>query len=57
MSLPPSLSCMWLVQKLREFLLRYPDMTLRLVPSSDDREVRSVDVDLCIRYGDGAWLR
>ena len=55
MSLPPSLSCMWLVQGLRELLLRYPDLTLRLVPSSDDREVRSVDVDLCIRYGDGAW--
>ncbi len=54
-SMPPSLSCLWLVQQLREFLLRYPELTLRLVPSSDDREVRSSDVDFCIRYGDGAW--
>jgi LysR family transcriptional regulator, glycine cleavage system transcriptional activator len=54
-SMPPSLSCQWLAQQLREFLQRYPDISLRLVPSSDDREVRSMDVDLCIRYGDGAW--
>jgi LysR family transcriptional regulator, glycine cleavage system transcriptional activator len=55
LSIPPSLSCLWLVQRLPTVLQTYPDITLRLVPSNDDREVRSSSVDLCIRYGDGAW--
>jgi LysR family glycine cleavage system transcriptional activator len=54
-SVPPGLSCLWLTYEIPSFLARYPDITLRLVPSNEVRELHSADIDLWIRYGTGAW--
>lgn len=39
----------------RRFLERYPGIHLKVIPSNDDRETYSPDVDVCIRYGEGNW--
>lgn len=54
-SAPASFLGHWFVHQLGAFSSLFPDLRLRLVPSNDDREIQSRDIDICIRYGNGAW--
>lgn len=54
-SAPASFLGHWFVHQLGHFSSLFPDLRLRLVPSNDDREIQSRDIDICIRYGNGAW--
>ncbi|MET3792342.1 LysR substrate-binding domain-containing protein [Aquamicrobium terrae] len=55
LSAPPGFAGHWLTHQLAGFHKQYPDLRLRVIPSNDDREIQSRDVDICIRYGNGAW--
>lgn len=54
-SAPASFLGHWFVHQLAHFSSLFPDLRLRLVPSNDEREIQSRDIDICIRYGNGAW--
>ncbi|WP_431824874.1 LysR substrate-binding domain-containing protein [Burkholderia sp. F1] len=54
-STPLSLTSRWLARHIGDFLERYPGIHLKVIPSNDDREVYSPDVDVCVRYGEGNW--
>jgi LysR family glycine cleavage system transcriptional activator len=51
----PALASFWLIPHLGGFAKRYPGIQLKLMASNDDADIASPDVDLCIRYGNGAW--
>ncbi|WP_423760205.1 LysR substrate-binding domain-containing protein [Burkholderia sp. NLJ2] len=54
-STPLSLTSRWLARHIGDFLERYPGIHLKVIPSNDEREIYSTDVDVCIRYGEGNW--
>ncbi len=54
-STPLSLTSRWLARHIGDFLERYPGIHLKVIPSNDEREIHSPDVDVCIRYGEGNW--
>ena len=54
-SCAPALTSFWLIPHLGSFAKRYPGIRLKLIASADDRDISSQDIDLCIRYGNGAW--
>ncbi|KXU93999.1 LysR family transcriptional regulator [Caballeronia megalochromosomata] len=54
-SAPLSFTSRWLARHIGDFLHRYPAIKLKLIPSNDDKEVYSPDVDVCIRYGEAHW--
>lgn len=54
-SAPMLFTSRWLARHIGDFLDQFPDVTLKLIPSNDDKEVYSPDVDLCVRYGEGRW--
>lgn len=54
-SAPMLFTSRWLARHIGDFLAQFPAVTLKLVPSNDDKEVYSADIDLCVRYGDGRW--
>ena len=54
-SAPLSFTSRWLARHIGEFLDAYPAINLKIIPSNDDREVYSDDVDVCVRYGEGRW--
>jgi LysR family glycine cleavage system transcriptional activator len=54
-SCPIALASRWLVRHVGEFLRQNPAVSLKIIPSNDDREIYAPAVDLCIRYGNGRW--
>lgn len=54
-STPLLFTSRWLARHIGDFLELYPRVNLTIVPSNDDREIYSPDVDLCVRYGEGRW--
>lgn len=45
----------WLLPKLPDFQMRYPNVKLRIVGSSTQVNFDRDDADICIRYGKGNW--
>jgi LysR family glycine cleavage system transcriptional activator len=54
-STPLAFTSRWLARHIGDFLQQYPRVNLTILPSNDDREVYSSNVDLCVRYGEGRW--
>src|SRR5579859_7145110 len=54
-STPLLFTSRWMARHIGEFLDQYPGINLKVIPSNDDREVYSPDVDVCVRYGEGRW--
>lgn len=54
-STPLLFTSRWMARHIGEFLDQYPAINLKVIPSNDDREVYSPDVDVCVRYGEGRW--
>ena len=50
-----SLTYLWLVPRLARFLIRHPDVSLRMTTSADGLAFGQADTDLEIRYGNGQW--
>jgi LysR family glycine cleavage system transcriptional activator len=51
----PALLSLWLIPRLGTFVAQFPDISLRLSASNDPQDIRSPDIDICIRYGDASW--
>ena len=51
----PTFGSRCLVPRLESFRAEYPDIALRLDPTSDVMDPRIDDVDVCIRYGQGDY--
>lgn len=54
-SLTPSFAARWLMPRLADFQHRHPGVELMLNPTPDLVDLRTNDIDLAIRYGDGPW--
>jgi LysR family glycine cleavage system transcriptional activator len=54
-SAPLSFTSRWLARHIGDFLRQYPAVNLKVIPSNDDKEVYSPDVDVCVRYGEAQW--
>ncbi|AXL50930.1 LysR family transcriptional regulator [Paraburkholderia caffeinilytica] len=54
-STPLLFTSRWMARHIGKFLDQYPAINLKVIPSNDDREVYSPDVDVCVRYGEGRW--
>ncbi len=50
-----SFAAKWLVPRLAEFHSVHPDIDVRVLTSSSPVDFESDEVDIAIRYGDGAW--
>ncbi|MAC47178.1 MAG: LysR family transcriptional regulator [Oceanospirillum sp.] len=50
-----SIASLWLMPKLTEFRIQYPDIKLRLIASDDLENCINPDVDIAITFGDGQW--
>ena len=50
-----AVASMWLIPRMCDFWRRYPEITVDHLISDDARDFRRAEVDLCIRYGSGAW--
>lgn len=46
---------MWLMPRMPDFWKRYPEISVDHLMSNDTRDYKRAEVDLCIRYGLGAW--
>ena len=51
----PALMSLWLMPRLDDFVSKFPDIELNLVPSTNPANINDNAVDLCILYGDGNW--
>lgn len=51
----PALLSFWMIPRLHHFTQQFPDVQLTLIPSNDEANLHSRDVDLCLLYGDGTW--
>jgi LysR family glycine cleavage system transcriptional activator len=51
----PALLSLWMIPRLDRFMTRYPGIRLTLMPSNEEQDIRSPDIDLCLHYGDGSW--
>jgi len=54
-SVMPAFAGKWLVPRLGRFRERHPEIDVRISASSDLVDFAREDVDICIRYGRGAW--
>jgi len=54
-SVEPSFAARWLVLRLGKFNRAYPEIELRLLPSSELVDFAREDVDIGVRYGLGGW--
>src|SRR6478736_3771447 len=45
----------WLLPRLPDFLLRHPEIDLRLFTNNNRVDLAGEGLDLAIRFGDGAW--
>ena len=55
LSVEPTFASRCLVPRLESFRAQYPDIPIRLDPTSDVMDPRVHDVDVCIRYGKGDY--
>jgi LysR family glycine cleavage system transcriptional activator len=55
-SMSPAFAVEWLMPRLNDFQLRYPDIVLMLNPTADVEELRVGGIDLAIRYADQTRL-
>ena len=55
LSVEPTFASRCLVPRLESFRAQYPDISLRLDPTSNVMDPRLDDVDICIRYGKGEY--
>ena len=55
LSVEPTFASRCLFPRLESFRARYPDIALRLDPTSNVMDPRIDDVDVCIRYGKGDY--
>ncbi|MEY9324816.1 transcriptional regulator GcvA [Sinorhizobium fredii] len=54
-SVLPSFGANWLVSRLANFMLQYPEIEVELEPTLRLADFASDDVDLAIRFGTGRW--
>ncbi|EXI89677.1 MAG: Gcv operon activator [Candidatus Accumulibacter sp. BA-94] len=54
-SVAPAIGSKWLVSRLADFQRQYPAVDLILSTSTQLGNIRSGEVDLGVRYGDGRW--
>jgi len=55
-SMPCSFASMWLVPRLKSFYARYPNIDVRvMITSKSEDMLKTGDVDIDLRYGDGKW--
>lgn len=54
-STTPSFGMHWLVPRLNDFHLRYPDIEVRLTTMPQDEGLFGKDTDVAIYYGNGNW--
>ncbi len=54
-SAPVGITSRWLIRHIGDFMRQYPEINLKLVPSNEEKEIYSPQVDLCVRYGNGSW--
>lgn len=57
LSVLPSFASRWLVKRVGSFIARHPDLELVIHTSTEVIDLRSGEVDLCIRFGAGPWDR
>lgn len=50
-----AMASMWLIPRMGDFWLKYPEIQVDHLISDDARQYRRAEVDLRIRYGFGAW--
>jgi len=55
-SVLPSIAAKWLVPRMRGFREKYPDIDVRLSPSTQLTDFSREAVDVVLRYGRGDWL-
>ncbi|OJU90087.1 LysR family transcriptional regulator (plasmid) [Shinella sp. PSBB067] len=51
----PALLSLWLIPRLGSFTEHYPGVRVTLIASNDPENLRSLDTDVCVLYGDGNW--
>ncbi|MEM8795824.1 MAG: LysR substrate-binding domain-containing protein [Pseudomonadota bacterium] len=51
----PAFAETWLMPRLAEFWIRYPDIKVELAPSLKNADLESGTYDIAIRYGRGDW--
>ena len=54
-SVMPSFAAKWLMPRLRRFRERHPEIDVHIQATSQLTDFAREDVDICIRYGRGAW--
>lgn len=57
LSVLPSFASRWLVKRVGSFIRRHPELELIIHTSTEMVDLRSGEVDLCIRFGVGPWDR
>lgn len=55
LSVAPSFAVGWLMARLPQFQLAYPDIEVRLISSIEIEDFSRPDLDVCIRTGRGQW--
>nr|WP_314089101.1 LysR substrate-binding domain-containing protein [uncultured Shinella sp.] len=51
----PALLSFWLIPRLNTFTDQFPGVRVTLIASNDPENVRSLDTDVSVLYGDGNW--
>lgn len=54
-TMTPSFAVSWLMPRINDFRLQYPDIELMLNPTAEVIELKPGGVDLAIRFGGGNW--
>ena len=55
LSLAPAIASNWLIQRLGSFQRRHPDISLDIVVTSRNLNIRAGEADVAIRFGRGHW--
>lgn len=55
LSLAPAIASNWLIQRLGSFQRRHPDISLDIVVTSRNLNIRAGEADVAIRFGHGHW--
>ncbi len=50
-----SVSAMWLVPRLPHFQQLYPDVSVRLITSDEERDSLADDIEIAVVHGNGSW--
>lgn len=54
-SMPPSVAAKWFTPRLADFMIRHPEVDLRIETSCRVVDLERDEVDIAIRYGRGNW--